>query len=297
MSILIYKNNCNPAASAKNMEYITRDSAADSISFHNLPELEAADRIDAKSNAINYAEERQLEEECRIRGNERGTPRNHNRAVISFDRKEETATANEEIHKFLDKEFPNQRAVVSIHQDGENTHGHIWFDCRDVDTDRKTQLDPKKYRTLDERWAKQYDERYGTDYEREYKEKKAETREWKREYAQLKREGKQPRPESKPRRANDDKKRILRSKEIKDYGLEKSTDREDKQLVTAGHSSLKGSERTLEERAGRGDRADRAADEAIREAKALYTGIDQIPEREFRNRSLDRSRDDYDIGR
>ncbi len=290
MSIFIYKNNCNPAASAKNMEYITRDSAADSISFHNLPELESDKRIDAKSNAINYAEERQLEEECRIRGNERGTPRNHNRAVISFDRKEETAMAKEEIHKFLDKEFPNQRAVVSIHQDGQHTHGHIWFDIRDVDTDRKTQLEPKKYRSLDERWARQYDERYGTNYEREYKEKKQETRDWKRNAAELKREGKQPRPDSKPRRANDDKGRILRSKEIKDYGLNKSADRENKRLVTAGHSSLKDSERTLTERAGRGEQADRAADR-------LSNSINKLAERELPNRSLDRSRDDYDRGR
>jgi hypothetical protein len=283
MSICIYKNKCNPAASAANMHYITRDSAADSISFHNLDELQIDDKTQAKSNAIDYAEQREIEEECRVIGNERGTPRNHNRMVVSWDRKEETATAKEEIHQFLEKEFPNQRAVISIHQDSDHTHAHIWMDIRDIDTDRKTQLEPKKYRTLDERWARQYDEKYKTNYEREYKEKKTETREWKREHAQLKKEGKQPRPESKPARANDDKKRILQSKEIKDYGLEKSADRENKQLVTAGHSDVEKTKRTLEERTGRGEQADRAADAAIREANQVSKTVEQLPEREFRD--------------
>jgi hypothetical protein len=290
MSILKYTNKANPAASAKNVEYITRDSAADSISFHNLDELQSDDKTQAKSNAINYAEQREIEEESRIKGNERGTPRNHNRMIVSFDRKEETETAKEEVHKFLDKEFSNQKAVVSIHQDGDHTHAHIWFDCRDKDTDRKTQIEPKKYRTLDERWARQYDERYGTNYEREYKEKKAETREWKREQVQLKKEGKQPRPRSKPARTNDQKTKILKAKELKDHGIDKEAARNGKPTITRGHSAIRKSERTLDNSGRELDRAAattdetiRGADERIREAKTLHSDIER--------RDIERDRD------
>ncbi len=275
MSILKYSNKANPAASAKNVQYITRDSAADSISFHNLEELHNDDRTQAKSNAINYAERREIEEESRVRGNERGTPRNHNRMIISFDRKEETRAAKEEVHKFLEREFPNQRAVVSVHQDGDHTHAHVWMDCRDIDTDRKTQLKPKDFYSLDEKWAKQYDERYKTNYEREYKEKKAEIRGWKREQSELKREGKQPRPQSKPRRANDDKKRILKTKELKDYGIEKSAARTDKQLATRGHSAIRRSEQTLDNSERNLKRAADSAAGALREVTALHFGIER----------------------
>jgi hypothetical protein len=306
MSILKYSNKCNPAASAANMKYITRDSAADSISFHNLPELEAADRIQAKSNAINYAEERVLEEECRVRGNERGTPRNHNRMIISFDRKEQTEAAKEEVHKFLDKEFSNQKAVVSIHQDGKSTHAHIWFDIRDIDTDRKTQLRPKDFYSLDEKWARQYDERYKTNYEREYQEKKQETREWKKEQAEVKRDGKQPLPENKPHRHNDDKKEILRAKEWRDYGIYKEPNNRDIPTIARRQPEIENTkqridrtERTLDARSDAADatfsetqgvldaikrtehtleRTEQTKERAIRGMDGLYREVERLPE-------------------
>lgn len=289
MSICIYKNKANPNASSKNVQYICRDSASDSISFHNLDELQSDDRTQAKSNAINYAEQRELEEQSRIKGNERGTPRNHNRMILSFDRKEETEIAKAEAHKFLDKEFSNQKAIVSVHQDGDKTHVHVWFDCRDKDTDRKTQLEPKQYRSLDERWAKQYDERYGTSYEKEYKEKKQQTRNWKKEKVQQsKTTGKQSRPDSKPERHADRKKEIVKDKELKNYGIEKSTDRSDKHPVTTGHKAIKRSEQSLNNSERNLDRAAGAADAAVREAKTLREDIER---RDIsRDRSTDRGR-------
>jgi hypothetical protein len=248
MSILKYSNKCNPAASAANMKYITRDSAADSISFHNLDELRDDDRIQAASNAINYAEERALQEECRIRGNENGTPRNHNRMIISFDRKESTEIAKEEVHKFLDKNFPNQKAVVSIHQDRDHTHSHVWFDCRDVGTDRKSRLNPKDFYSLDEKWAKQYDERYKTSYEREYREKKDETREWKKaEYERTQgAAGKRILPLDKPHRANHNKAQILREKEIREHGFYKEPADRDKPIIERGQPAIERGEREME---------------------------------------------------
>ncbi len=248
MSILKFSNKCNPAASAANLRYITRDSACDSISFHNLDELRDEDRRREASNAINYAEERAIQEECRVRGNENGTPRNHNRMIISFDRKESTEIAKEEVHKFLDRNFPNQKAVVSIHQDQEKTHSHIWFDCRDVGTDRKSRLSPKEFYSLDEKWARQYDERYKTSYEREYTEKKQETREWKKEqYERTQGEaGKRELPENKPARHIDNKTQILRDKEIREHGFYQKTIDRDKPVIERGQPAVERGEREME---------------------------------------------------
>lgn len=277
MSILVYKNKCNPEASAKNVQYICRDSAADSISFHNLDELQDDDKTQAKSNAINYAERREIEEESRIRGNERGTPRNHNRMILSFDRKEETEIAKAEAHKFLDKEFSNQKAIVSVHQDKDDkTHVHVWFDCRDKDTGRKTQIKPKDFYSLDEKWAKQYDEHYKTRYAEEYKEKKEQSREWKKEKVQQgKTTGKQSRPDSKPERHADQKKEILQSKEYKDRGIDEKATRTNKRATTRGRSTVGKSQQRIDSTKRELDRAAATVDGTIREAKTLHSDIER----------------------
>ncbi len=324
MSICVYKNKCNPAASSANVHYITRDSACESISFHNLDELRDDDRTQAKSNAINFAEQREIEEEARIIGNERGTPRNHNRMILSFDRKEETEVAREEAHKFLDKNFPNQKAIVSIHQDQDKSHVHVWFDCRDVETDRKTQIQPKDFYTLDEKWAQQYDKKYGTEYEREYTTKKRETFEWKREEYERTQgaDGKKELPENKPARHTDNKAEIIRAREDKQHGHDKASNRTDKQPVSIGHAGIAESERSFEQSKSninfnqqRADiskfelrsseqeinRADSAVDGAIRAADGVSNTIEKIPARELPDRNINRSRDrdddSYDRGR
>ncbi len=319
MSICVYKNKCNPAASSANVQYITRDSACESISFHNLDELRDDDRIQAKSNAINFAEQREIEEEARIIGNERGTPRNHNRMILSFDRKEETEVAKEEAHKFLDKNFPNQRAVVSVHQDQEKTHCHVWFDCRDVDTDRKTQIQPKDFYTLDEKWAQQYDKKYGTEYEREYTTKKRETFEWKKEEYQRTQgaDGKKELPESKPARHTDNKVEIIQTREDNQHGMDKSADRTDEQPISIGHKRIEQSKHSFEQSKSninfnqqRADisklelrsseqeisRSDSAVDAAIQRADELSNSVNKLAERDLPNRNLDRSRDRDDDG-
>jgi hypothetical protein len=301
VSICIYKNKCNPAASSANVHYITRDSACESISFHNLDELRDDDRTQAKSNAINFAEQREIEEEARIIGNERGTPRNHNRMILSFDRKEETDVAREEAHKFLDKNFSNQKAIVSIHQDQDKTHVHIWFDIRDVETDRK----------------------YGTEYEREYTTKKRETFEWKKaEYERTNGvEGKKELPESKPARHTDNKAEIIKAREDKQHGLDKNADRTHEQPISFGHEGIAESERSFEQsksnikfnqqradvselelRSGEQEisRASSAVDGAIRAADQISETVEKLAERNLPDRNINRSRDrddDYDRGR
>jgi hypothetical protein len=284
-----------------------------------LDELRDDDRTQAKSNAINFAEQREIEEEARIIGNERGTPRNHNRMILSFDRKEETEIAKEEAHKFLDKNFPNQRAVVSVHQDQEKTHCHVWFDCRDVDTDRKTQIQPKDFYTLDEKWAQQYDKKYGTEYEREYTTKKRETFEWKKEEYQRTQgaDGKKELPESKPARHTDNKVEIIQTREDNQHGMDKSADRTDEQPISIGHKRIEQSKHSFEQSKSninfnqqRADisklelrsseqeisRSDSAVDAAIQRADELSNSVNKLAERDLPNRNLDRSRDRDDDG-
>jgi hypothetical protein len=277
MSILKFSGTANPAASSANVKYISRERACDDLSFHNLPELEN------RADAITYAERRSEEEAERpARGG--GIQRNHHRMVLSFDRTETTDAAREQAHEFMRENFPNARAVVSIHQDKKNqTHVHVWVDARGTD-DRKLRIDKATYKTLDERWARQYDRHYGTDYEREYKEKKTETRAWKRD-----RVDGIDRP--KPARARDgmtsDK---YREKDIRDLGVERNDDEKrfdrDQRFVASGQRAINDSERATTA-AGREidnstsiqQRAEFGAGETVRAAENLHKEFERLGER------------------
>jgi hypothetical protein len=169
--------------------------------------------------------------------------------ILSFDRKEETEVAKQMAHEYLEKNFPNQKAIVSIHQDQDKSHVHIWFDCRDVDTDRKTQIQPKDFYALDEKWARQYDRKYGTEYEREYTTKKRETFEWKKEQYERTQgvEGKKERPEDKPARHTDNKAQIIKAREDKEHGMDKNSARTDERPTSIGRERIEQSERSFEQ--------------------------------------------------
>jgi hypothetical protein len=285
MSILKFSGTANPAASSANVKYITRERACDDLSFHNLPELEN------RADAITYAE-RRAEEESEKPARGGGVQRNHHRMVLSFDRAETTDAAREQAHEFMRENFPNARAIVSVHQDKKTqTHVHVWVDARGID-DRKIRLDKATYKSLDERWARQYDRHYGTDYEREYQQKKTETRAWKRD-----RVSGIDRP--KPARARDgmtsDK---YREKDIRDLGVERNDDEKrfdrDQRFTTGGQRTINDNERAIDN-AGReidngiktNERAEfgagnlqRAADETIRETEKLYSEFERLGERE-----------------
>ncbi len=296
MSILKFSPKPTAAASAKNVQYISRDSACDSLSFHNLPELETDDRQGNTTNAIAYAEER-MEQEQDKRGD-----RNHYRITITFDRDVPSHEAAQLTHEYLKENFPNSAAVVAIHQekqkpeakkkkirDKKHTHAHVWVDCRDIETGRKLNIEKEKFRTLDERWMEKYDRQYGTDYNREFTEKKLETREWKKEYAFAKKHN-QPLP-PKPERVADNYRHEYRKKDVRDRGVkpneERTTDR-DKQFVAAGQPALGKSERAFNESVSSGKRADRTNGNAVREMDSLHSGIERIPAQRTRNRNIDR---------
>ncbi len=294
MSILKFSGTANPAASSANVKYISRERACDDLSFHNIPELET------RADAITYAERRAEEESERpARGG--GIQRNHHRMVLSFDRSETTEAAREQAHEFMRENFPNARAIVSIHQDKKDqTHAHVWIDARGTD-ERKIRIDKATYKTLDERWAGQYDRTYGTDYEREYQQKKTETRAWKRD-----RVAGIDRP--KPTRARDgmtaDK---YREKDIRDLGVERNDDEKrfdrDQRFTTSGQRTIDDSQRAASD-AGReidssietNERAEfgisnieRAAGETVRATEKLHSEFERLGER---SHSLERDRAD-----
>jgi hypothetical protein len=330
MSILKFSGKANPAASAENVRYITRERACADLSFHNLDELKAESQGEARANALAYAETRK-DIEARQPPPPRGIARNHHRMILSFDREETPERAREQAHQFLRENFPDARAIVAVHTDKkEMTHCHVWLDCRTRELDKrgiekKLQLDKATYKTLDERWTQQYDRNYNTDYAREYREKKDETREFKKQRAaeRGKVEGKQPRPHDKPERARD---RMTadeyREKDHRDLGVKKHEPDQkrpsgNKRFTTVGERDLarvsdnsRTADRAIDssletvQRAEQGaSRLTGIADLAVRAAGDLHSQFKELGDRassrelETEHDAFDRSRDDDDTGR
>jgi hypothetical protein len=289
MPILKWNSKPIAAASAKNVEYISRDSVCDSLSFYNIEELEIGDRQNNKTNAIAYAEER-MEQEKDKRGD-----RNHYRFVLTFDRDVPTEEARAEAYKYLEKEFPNAKAIVAVHQeknknpdkaDGKFTHVHIWMDCRDKETGKKLNINNQKFKTMDERWTRQYDEKYGTNYEKQFKELKKETEQWKKEYAYAKQNNLEL-PE-KPQRVadsyfkNNKEKYAEKDKEAAGITYDKNGIGKLDSIDSAGQRIINSREQAI-------NRANSAADAAIREIDGLYKGLENLPTRPIPNQDLSRN--------
>ena len=215
MSIAKWTNG-RQGASGKNAGYITRDSACDSVSFHNLDELEGKNQFESKTNAISYAYAR---EDIEDKG------RTHYRLVLSWDGKEETGKAREMTHEYLSNNLKDSRAIVAIHQDTDHTHAHVWVDARQID-EKKIHISKKDFERIRDDWTKQYDHEYKTNFEKEYQAKYEQTHEWKKERVTIdKQEGKQSIPTDKPERAEmtTDKWREKDERDagVKGYGTDK----------------------------------------------------------------------------
>lgn len=229
-------------ASGKHASYITRDGACDSISFHNLDELQGDNEFENKVNAISYAYNRE-EEELEQNGN----GRTHYRMILSWEGKEDSDKAREMTHEYLQENFKDSRAVVAVHQDTDQTHAHIWIDARQTD-ERKLHIQTRDYKKLDERWTQQYDRAYGTEYAKDYAAKKEQTRQWKRDRAAERQQGKKELPKDKPERYRDDlDSGFFRQKEAKDRGA-----------VRSDESRARGSQQPFEVRSGRAETGEHA---------------------------------------
>jgi hypothetical protein len=278
MSILKFTTG-RKGASGKNAGYITRESACDAISFHNLDELEGKTQYESRVNAVSYAHNRE-EEETEING--RG--RTHYRAILSWEGKEETERAREMTHEYLNKNFEGSRAIVAIHQDTEHTHAHVWIDARQLD-DKKLHISKRDFEQIRDDWTRQYDRTYNTEFEKEYQAKYEQTKNWNREQAEKGKEiGKQPRPESKPERAEMTTEQ-WREKDERDKGV-KTIDKEgfrgNQRPLEVRNSSVKEAEQTIDrsrEQLEQGERAigrvEQTASGAIRETKELRRSVEE----------------------
>jgi hypothetical protein len=84
--------------------------------------------------------------------------------------------------EWLERRFPEARAVVAVHRDTDHLHAHVWIDARQ-ENGKKIDLNARQYRTLDETWNTIYSRELGRD-EREHLSKKQESQEYRRDRAQ-----------------------------------------------------------------------------------------------------------------
>ena len=160
-------------AGAALADYITDEEASADISFFNLDELKADTKFEARTNAIAYVKTREKTEMLK-----RSNGRTHYCLILSWTGKEETEKAVKESHKFMRNALPKTKAIVSVHQNTDNTHSHILIDARQTDN-KKIRLTKKGFYAIGERWTKQYDETYGTNFSEDYKGKKMEMLQYK----------------------------------------------------------------------------------------------------------------------
>jgi hypothetical protein len=272
-------------ASAANVKYITRETAtaADerALYMHNLDHLKGQDYRETRTNSIAYAESRLDDEQARSRNNPKES-RTHYRAILSFDRTEDTDKAREMAKEWLQKNFKDGRAIVSIHQDRDHTHAHVWVDARNRN-DRKLQLDNRAFKNLDTSWARIYAKEYGKHYLKEHMEKKQETK----NYRKALREGRHNTP--RPNRARQDKQQIFIERERNNYGYNQNRLGNNQHTNAVRLHALKAREPDLREASQANDAATREAIGAIHEVKKLHHGIgeahgaNQRADREFKN--------------
>jgi hypothetical protein len=153
----------NPKASASNVAYILRDSAAEHYKTINLPLTE-------KNDLIAFAATREFEEDLK-RHRSGSIPRNHHRIVLSFESESSPERVLEIAEGFIKKSFPDSVSIIACHTDTKNLHCHVWLDAVQLDG-RKIHVSKNIYKKLDETWARTCDKIYGTNRENEYREKK-----------------------------------------------------------------------------------------------------------------------------
>ncbi len=159
MAILKYNAKPNPKASADNVRYILRAGACATFDCQNIT------GIQTPADAIAYANARAFEEELAPRRGA-GTARNHHRMILTFPNEANPEIALAVAKDFIRKEFPEAKAIISIHNDVKNIHCHVWIDARLI-TGKKLDLGTR-YRQLDKLFARHYDNAYGTNYANEY---------------------------------------------------------------------------------------------------------------------------------
>jgi hypothetical protein len=295
------------AASAANTKYITREPATGAdpraLYLHNLEHLQGEDYRETRNNIISFAETRLDEEQARSRTNPRES-RTHYRAILSFDRQEDSEKARELAKVWLEKNFQDARAVVAVHQDKSHSHCHVWLDSTDVN-DRKLQINNRQFKNLDKSWAQIYSKEYGDHYLKQHLEKKQETKKFKQEYRLAKEEGRAT--PAAPIREKQNKIQNSRQQERESYGFSQQSRINGDKRADAIRPTIDGRRKQDFERATNADeQASREFSEAVREAKKLHNRLSEVrgggerANREFSDtvRDLAKTRDRFeDLGR
>jgi hypothetical protein len=273
-----FKSPKSTKASAANTKYITREPATGASSsalyLHNLEHIQGEDYQETRNNLISFAEARLDEEQVRSRNNPRES-RTHYRAILSFDRSEDTEKARDLAKDWLQKNFKDARAVVAVHQDkAHHTHCHVWIDARDVN-DRKLQINNRQFKNLDKSWAMIYSKEYGEHYLKQHLEKKQETKKFKQEYRKAK-EQNRPTPKA-PQRQRQNKIKNSIHQERENYGFsQQSRITNDKRAASVRPLVSGRTEQNINPTSKAVNEASRESHAAIQKAHSLYGRFSEV---------------------
>ena len=311
MSIYFKFSVGRSGASGANARYITREPATKgdekAIFAQNYPEYaQGGDSYrEQRENIIEYASQ---QEEDELRRPRRGTgeAQTHYRAVASFDGKVDTEQARKMGQEYLEKQFPNARAIGVVHQDTKHTHVHFHIQARDVDG-KKLRFEQGQWKQLDREWSRIYGREFGREQEKEHLQKKEETQEWKR----AKMRGEQrPRPD----RVRSAERNQYESREGRNAGresIESGTGR-DQRTVADGNNRTEGreggtfseqrqaetGERAISEYSNSSQQADQQVERtkseargALQETKGVHSKLEELGERSREEIEIDRDDD------
>jgi hypothetical protein len=275
-------------ASAANINYITRQNASGAddhaINLHNLDQLKGEDYRETTTNLKAFAEMRLNDEATRTKRGA-GEPRTHYRAILSFDRQENTIKAGELAKEWLKENFPDARACAVVHQNTKNTHLHIWVDSRKLD-DRKIHVDNKTFKNLDKSWAQIYAREYGEHYLKDHIDKKQESKKFKQEYRKAKAEGRATPPA--PPRQRQNKIQNSKQQERTTYGFNKQSGAgNDQRAIAVRPTAMRGTKQDIDKSTQAANEATSESIDALQQAKNLHHRFSAV------RRASDRANGDF----
>lgn len=283
-------------ASGANVRYITRGPATGrdegAILARHYPEyvLDARDYGELRDNLEAYAQQREEDERGRRRGGD-GEPRTHYRVILSCEERLDTARARDLADEYLDRTFPDARALAVVHQDTDHTHVHVHLQARDIH-DRKLHFDDDRYRDLDRSWAEIYGREFGRELAREHRDRKEETRAWRRDYAEARLAGREPpsAPDRADRRLDRGEGRTREERnhgadEARTGGPQRAAPGDDRDAAGGGGAAA-GGERLLERAARAADRLERDLGDVLSTAEAILRELERDREHNGRDRDV-----------
>jgi hypothetical protein len=168
-------NNQGNGRTLANGKYILREKACERWETHNIEDYERMG-ITEKQQKKNVA--KHLNEFAeKGRGN-----RKDYRVILSFKGKEiSTEKTMNMAREFVNKKFPENKAILSVHNHSNNRHVHILVSARNLDG-KKLNLSPSQYKSFDKAWARIVDKYHEKGAEKEHQFKCDQTAALKKAY-------------------------------------------------------------------------------------------------------------------